>query len=215
MGEIAKYTLEIYNIVKDKNFNLFDFDYDFYSDDIKIKHKFEQQFIDNYMFYEIGFETVFRFKHALKTKLNNIMTIYKQLYESQLRCQDIDFMLNKDLREEFERSIEGNVSSISTLNSSDNQITMNKESNIENGNASLSLEKGSLTNVGENNLNIKSDSNNTNEGLTNQKEKTILISKGNIGITSSAELLEKWRKTFININLMIIEECEDLFMRIY
>lgn len=215
MLKIAKYTLEISQIIRDKNFNLFDFDYEFYSDDMEMKQKFEQQFLDSYMFYEIGFETVFRFKHALKTKLNNIMPIYKQMYISELRCKDIDFMLNKDLKEEFERSIEGNVSSTSNLNSNDIQNTKNKESNIENGNASLSLDSGSLTNVSENNLNINSNTSNTNEGVNNQTEKTVLISKGNIGITSSAELLEKWRRTFININLMIIEECEDLFMRIY
>ena len=44
---------------------------------------------------------------------------------------------------------------------------------------------------------------------------TELISKGNIGITSSAELLKQWRQVLINIDEMIIEECRDLFMLLY
>ena len=44
-------------------------------------------------------ETVGRFQHRLKTKLNKIMPYYKQLYETELRSKDIDFMLNKDLIE--------------------------------------------------------------------------------------------------------------------
>ena len=40
------------------------------------------------------------------------------------------------------------------------------------------------------------------------------LSKGNIGITSSAELLEKWRSIIIDIDNEIIEEADKLFMQI-
>ena len=69
---MAKYTIELDSMVRDKNFNLFSFEYDFYTDDINIRKKFEQKFIDRYRFHEIGFETVARFKHYLKTTLNEI-----------------------------------------------------------------------------------------------------------------------------------------------
>ena len=94
-------------------------------------------------------------------------------------------------------------------------VNDNLESNIENGNASLELEKGSLTNVSKSNLVNNTSSNNTLTDTTSQNEKTILISKGNIGVTSSAELLEKWRKVIINIDELIINECYDLFMGVY
>ena len=77
---MAKYTIEIDTMLRDKNFNLFSFEYDFYTDNIIIKKKFEQKFIDRYRFNEIGFETVARFKHYLKTTLNEISPYYKQLY---------------------------------------------------------------------------------------------------------------------------------------
>ena len=68
---MAKYTIELYQMIRDKDFKLFDFDYDFYEEEAKAK--FEEKFIDTYMFHEIGFETVLRFKHNLKARLNIIM----------------------------------------------------------------------------------------------------------------------------------------------
>ena len=55
----------------------------------------------------------------------------------------------------------------------------------------------------------------TGESTGNRKEAQPLTSQGNIGITSSAELLDKWRQVLLNIDLMIFEECYDLFMQIF
>ena len=89
--------------------------------------------------------------------------------------------------------------------------TLNKESYLDNGNASLDLTEGNLTGVNGSDGNgiTESDMSGENEQLTE------LISKGNIGVTSSAELLKQWRQVLINIDEMIIEECRDLFMLIY
>ena len=210
---MRKYTLELRRI--HETYKVFNFEYDFYVNSEAIKSKFEEKFIDEYYFNEIGFETVARFQHRLKTKLNKIMPYYKQLYETDIRSKDIDFMLNKDLVEEYERIVTGENNSISDLTVLDNTQNDNLESNIENGNASLELEKGSLTNVSKSNLVNNTSSNNTLTDTTSQNEKTILTSKGNIGVTSSAELLEKWRKVIINIDELIINKCYDLFMGVY
>ena len=199
----------------EKYFKVFNFDYDFYIDNEDIKRKFEEKFIDEYFFHEIGTETVFRFQHRLKTRLNKIMPYYKQLYQTELRSSDIDFMLNKDLIETFERTIEGDTNSLNNILVNDESFNNTLESNIENGNASLELDNGSLTNVSKSTL---TNENNTNSELntsSNMRETTNLTSKGNIGITSSAELLEKWRKVLINIDELIISECSDLFMMVY
>ena len=112
-----------------------------------------------------------------------------------------------------------------------------KESNIDNGNASLELSDGSITNVNKtdnesnnkltssltNDKNISSNLENSSDitsrassnEINTQTETTQLTSKGNIGVTSSAELLEKWRKVLINIDELIINECSDLFMMVY
>ena len=210
---MSKYTLELRRI--QQTHKIFDFDYDFYTNDETIKYNFEDKFINEYYFNEIGFETVGRFKQRLRTKLNKIMPYYSQLYQTELRSKDIDFMLNKDLEEVYERVLEGSNTSKNDV-TVDNSSTSNVlESNIDNGNASLELEKGSLTNVGKSTINDNTKSSNSVNDTTNQTERTKLSSKGNIGITSSAELLEKWRKVIINIDDLIINECSDLFMRVY
>ena len=210
---MSNYTLELRHI--HQTYKVFNFDYDFYTDSNIIKSKFEQKFIDEYYFHEIGQETVARFQHRLRTRLNKIMPYYKQLYDTEIAAKDINFLLNKDLTETFERVVTGESSSINDLTVSDQGETNNKESNIENGNASLELENGSLTNVSKTSLSNNTNSNNTSRDNTNQNEITTLKSQGNIGITSSAELLEKWRSVIINIDQMIIDACDDLFMQVY
>ena len=210
---MSSYTLELRHI--HQTFKVFNFDYDFYTNSDIIKSKFEEKFIDEYFFHEIGQETVARFQHRLRTRLNKIMPYYKQLYDTEIAAKDINFLLNKDLTETFERVVTGESSSINDLTVSDQGETNNKESNIENGNASLELENGSLTNVSKTSLSNNTNSNNTSRDNTNQNEITTLKSQGNIGITSSAELLDKWRSVIINIDQMIIDACDDLFMQVY
>ena len=208
---MAKYTIELDSMVRDKNFNLFSFEYDFYTDDINIRKKFEQKFIDRYRFHEIGFETVGRFKHYLKASLNEIAPYYRQLYESELRCNDIDFMLNKDYTETFIKNIDSLSKSTETQNSNYNDLT--NESNISDGVSDVELTKGNLTSVtGNENT---STSNGTGTSENTQNENYTLTGQGNIGITSSAELLQKWREVMINIDQLILDDLADLFMSIY
>lgn len=104
----------------------------------------------------------------------------------------------------------------------------NKESSIDGALAQVS--EGYLTSQNIENITATANSTNTSNNksnsvsnsITNGKlkedeqgkevEKTELISQGNIGVTSSAELLEKWRSVIINIFEMYLEECENLFM---
>lgn len=212
---MSKYTIDIYTLLQDEDFSIFDFDYDFYTTDKAIKSKFEKKFLDTYLFHEIGQETVVRFKHYLKTKLNNIAPYYKQLYETEIRCLDIDFMLNKDLTETYERLVDSESKANNNSSLKDNVTQGTKESYLDNGNASLSLEYGSLTGVTSSSSDNDSSSTSVSNSNDKQSEKTKLISQGNIGVTSSAELLEKWRKVLINIDELIIEDCRNLFLQIY
>ena len=210
---MSSYTLELRHL--HETYKVFNFDYDFYVDSDVIKSNFEKKFIDEYYFNEIGMETVARFQHRLKTRLNKIMPYYKQLYQTELEAKNINFLLNKDLVETFERSLESDSNSLNDLTVSNTGVNNNLESNIENGNASIDLDIGSLTNVSKSTLTDDTTSSSTVNDKTTQKELTSFTSKGNIGITSSDELLEKWRKVLINIDELIINECSDLFMMVY
>lgn len=209
---MAKYTIELNTLMTDKKFNLFDFDYDFYDKDMKAI--FEAKFKDHYRFHEIGFETVERFQHNLKAKLNLIMPYYSELYRTQLEAKNINFLLNKDLKETFIRDIQGSDTSNNVSSTVAKSDSLSKESYLDNGNADLSLTDG-LTGVSSNGSTGDTQSKSDSTASNKSTEKTELISQGNIGITSSAELLQKWRDTIINIDKMIIEDCKDLFMQIY
>ena len=218
---------------------MFNFDYPFYVDDEEAKTKFEEKFMLYYWNCEIGFETFARFQKALQARLTIKMPYYQQLYETELACQDINFLLNKDLRETFTREINTEnetTGTNSTQQTSTNESSLNqegtttnthKESSISDGVSASSLDDGYLTGTSSDNGSnstsgtTNSTANLTSEGTLSQSEngktveKTDLLSQGNIGITSSAELLQKWREVLINIDEIIIEDCRDLFMKIY
>lgn len=208
---MSKHTLEINQIVNDLDFKLFDFDYNLY--DNELKSSFEKKFIDHFYFYEIGLTPIARFKKALQIKLNDIFPYYKQLYETELRCKDIDFMLNKDLKEQYTRELTGNssVNQSSTSTSNDTSLNINNDTPQ---NKIDDLDQF-MTSASKNTDNSTMNSSGTNSAENNSTETYSLVSQGNIGVTSSAELLDKWRSVLINIDQMIFDECNDLFMLIY
>lgn len=215
----SKYTLQLYYIYKDDTYNLFDQPYNLYNNELK--PYFQEKFFQHFMFYEIGFDNINIFKQHLISTLNDIYPKYKQLYETQIRCQNIDFMLNKDLKESYIRKLngesEGNsqATSSSDNTSSSNDLTIandtpqNKIDDLDKYMTSASKSNNNSTN------NSTSNANNTIKNKSNNIEEYELVSQGNIGITSSAELLEKWRNVLINIDLMIFKELENLFLFVF
>lgn len=215
----SKYTLQLYYIYKDDSYNLFDQPYNLYNNELK--PYFEEKFFQHFMFYEIGFDNINIFKQHLISTLNDIYPKYKQLYETEIRCQNIDFMLNKDLKESYIRKLNGesegnshatsNSDNISNSNdlSIANDTPQNKIDDLDKYMTSASKSSSNSTN------NSTSNANNTIKNKSNNTEEYELISQGNIGVTSSAELLEKWRNVLINIDLMIFKELENLFLFVF
>lgn len=220
-------TVELRHLVNDPNFDIFDFPYDFYDDNLRAV--FEELFIQKYYFYEIGCEVPARWKHMLMAHLNEVMPYYRKLYEIELAQKGINFLLNKDLREEFSRTLtedEKQKENISSTNNSSNNTTGSssnnfKESSLDNGIADLTDDR--ITTVNDSMVNsimatILKDNGLTdraNNKLNNLIEKTVLVSQGNIGVTSSAELVQKWRDIAINLMQMLLESCRDLFMLVF
>ena len=62
---------------------------------------------------------------------------------------------------------------------------------------------------------MKATNNSSQQDNGTTLEKTELISQGNIGVTSSAQLLKEWREVLINMDKIIIDSCNDLFLKIY
>ena len=219
--------------------NIFPEHYPFYVDDEILKKAFEEKFIRHYYYREIGYETPFMFIQRLESFLMIRMPYYEKLYETELEAKKINFMLNKDLRETFMREVESENQATGTMSgqqnsSSTNSVSQNgsstnshKESSLQDGVSTTSLADGYLTGVssdnGTNTSTGTSDSsdNLTSSGTSSQTdngkslEKTELISQGNIGVTSSAQLLKEWREVLLNMDELIINDCSKLFMQLY
>ena len=234
---MANYTMEIRELVENPLINgVFTFPYDFYGNEQE-KAEFEKLFIQYYYFTEIGFETPERFKLKLQAKLNTIMPYYRQLAMTEwnkLRTVE-QMMTSKSLTEtttheqtitgDNETTTSGNASSSSSgTDNSQGEVT-SRESRIADGVSMASLDDNYLTgasNATSTTTNSSTqtatqNSNQSQKGNNNQslKETTTFSSVGDIGIQTPAYAIAEWRKVLININQMIIDECRDLFMKIY
>lgn len=231
---MANFTMEVREMMNHPLISgVFTFDYEFYSDNVQDKETFEKLFVSHFYFREIGFETPERFKMKLQSKLNLIMPYYRQLALTEWdKVRSIEQMMeSKNLTETTEhiQSIQGNSETQSNQSSSSN-ATQNttssnesKASNLADGVSQSSLDDGYLTASGktEQTDNTQTESSGTgSQTLTGNNEqqlteKTTFTSNGDIGIQTPAYAIAEWRKIIINLNQLIINECEDLFMKIY
>ena len=117
----------------------------------------------------------------------------------------------------------------STQHQSTTNTQNGKSSNLSDGVSQASIQDGYLTSTSSvedkgnqtlsgstsDNTEVKSSQNTS--GTNNQvlTESTTFTSEGDIGIQTPAYAITEWRKVLININQMIIEECNDLFMKLY
>lgn len=216
---MARYTLEIREIVESKNLKLFDFDYNFF--DENLKSDFEKMFIDYFYFREIGQETISRFKKELQTKLNVIHHYYKEYYKTVKQVEIEEFMVTKDATDTFTRILEGeSVASGQTVGTSETQSNSSSTNKFyDTPRNKINFENANITNGGiDENLNSFNgkDTNTSNATQNNRTvETTILHSKGDLGVTSSGFLIQGWRDVITNIYQMIFDECEELFFQLF
>ena len=226
---MSNYTIELRFLENPPMTSLFDFPYDYYmkglvNDEVynQKKKEFENKFLDFYYFDEIGYKAPDRFKQRLKNYLDMGFKKWQERYKTELEVQkqNINFLLNKDLIEE--RTTEGNATGTSTSTSTSTSNTNNNSSNKNTVNDTPDTRFTSTENFAtsittdENNSqsenNVTGETTNTSNQNSNVNER--FTSKGNIGVTSSAELLEKWREVIIDIDNEIIEGAEKFFMQI-
>ena len=187
------------------------------------KEEFELKFLEYYYFDEIGYKTPDRFKQRLKNYIDMGFKKWNERYKTELEVerQKIDFLLNKDLVEV--RIAKGNATGNSSTTSSSSTSNSNNAANNKNiVNDTPDTRFATTENFATSITTDQTTSQSTNTGTgettstSNQNNNVTdkFTSKGNIGITSSAELLEKWRDIIIDIDNEIIEEADKLFMQI-
>ena len=220
---MATYTVEIRSLMNEYGIEIFDFDYPFYTTDKKVKEEFEELFINRYYFHEIGAETVDRWKQMLKARLMLKMPYYEQLYQTEWTRVGKDMMNSKDLTETTTRKLEStdasNGSASSQASSSGKTDGSGEESNISDGVSVVNLKEGNRTGMNKTSSTSSGSSNQsstTKSSSSSDLEETITFhSHGDIGIQTPAYAITEWRKVIINLNEMLINELDDLFMKIY
>ena len=226
---MSNYTIELRFLENPPMTKLFDFSYDYYmkglvSDEVyeQKKKEFENKFLEFYYFDEIGYKTPDRFKQRLKNYLDMGFKKWQERYKTELEVerQNINFLLNKDLIEEriTEGNATGNSSTTSSSTSNNNSSVNNKNTvndtpdtrftSTENFATSITTDETSSNSTNT----VNGETTNTSNQNSNVNER--FTSKGNIGVTSSAELLEKWREIIIDIDNEIIENADMFFMQI-
>ena len=197
---MAQYTIELRTILKSKDI-FKSINYDLYNNDLK--PIFEDKFIKRFYFREIGVETVSRFLINLEQTLNEIMPYYKQLYDTTLLKYDI--LNNNEVIEEVTREI---IKADKRLILGTNTSTgMSFDTPITSTNNYRS--KPSFINEGVDKVDTKNQSEgNTTENFTRKF-------KNNQSNISKQDLIIKQRELIINIDKMILDDLEVLFMQVF
>ena len=191
---MAMVTMELRTVLEIKS-DLFDFDYDI--TDLTWKEKLEQKIIDHYYFHEICDESIDKWQHLFRTKIQSIMGYYDELYKTTLF--ENDPLTNQRLEETIENENTGTQTVDSSLDEdtrgSDYPQHLNPENDILSGQ--------SKTERGENQTRT--------DDLKNKQQRII---SGYFRMPYP-ELLQMHRDTILRIDRMIINELKNLFIQIY
>ena len=216
---MAKYTITIKSLLDNK----FDFKMSSYPIfDETYRNILNNNILNHYYENEIGFETAALFRFYLNQTLNEIMPKYNVLYKVQKRIIEKDLLLNNiNITENLKRTNNTEMNSNSNSNSTNNGT--NDSKNLFLDTPQGQIYKGSIddanyaTNVTfDKNITSNTISDNSNaSGNTNNTENYIKSIIGNSGNKFNIELLNEIKNNIMNIDLMIINELNDLFMQIF
>lgn len=193
---MAIYTLELREIVE--NYNIFDFYYPIFDEEYRLT--FERKFIEHFYFREIGSETVGRFKFNLRSTLNLIMPFYNKLYISQLN--NVLNLNNYEVTETFEKSSNGTRKGTSDVT--------NKNMFSDTGRKRVDINDiDYISNISKEENKTSSNVNDTNQ------EEWVRTMKGNIGVQTQADLIRIHENSLKNVDKMVFDELEILFMGVF
>lgn len=205
---MAKYTITIKTLI-DNNFDFQMTHYPIF--DENYRETLNNNILHHYYENEIGFETAPLFRFYLNQKLNEIMPYYNELYKAQKKLIDDNLLLNNvNLTEELKGKNTTQTSSVSqSTNKGKNLFQDTPQGNISQ--QDINAQNVYATNITLNDNSIN-DNSSANGSGTNEYIKTII---GNNGGKFNIDILNDIKNNLMNIDLMIINELNDLFMQIF
>lgn len=227
------------DVIANARSKVFDFSYPIF--DENYRSVLETKILKHFYTREIGAESVGLWKLWLDTRLNEIMPYYNQLYKSEL----IEFnpLYDIDLTRDHLRNNNGTQNDTGSFseNGSNSEHDINENTgsvNDDNWNYYSDTPQGGvnglesltyLTNATHNtNANSSQGLNertgtgethrsgdNRNSSSLNSTEDYLEHVKGKNGGASYSKMLQEYRQTFINIDMQVINELNDLFMNLW
>lgn len=176
-----------------------------------------RKIIDHYRYWEIGSETVQMFCYNLRVKMGEIMPLYNQLYESErLRVDPFSTMNYVELitGESHSDSTQDQVSdtvSETLTDSHGRAVNSDTPQVLLGGNRDYAT--SASDSVGNSKVDADSKATAKTESLESQDSTTKREMQGYNAPRS--ELLLLYRSTFLNVDLLIINELEPLFMGVW
>ncbi len=201
------------------------FDFDFPIFDESYRSVLCQKILKHYYTREIGFETVGLWKLKLDTAMNEIMPYYNKMYQSA----NLDY--NPLYDTDYRRMHEGSDESQTDVGATGDDTS--RRANTSSGtafNAYSDTPQGSLVNVRNETYltNATKDTRDStsvdtytghteNDSTTkyNSTDEYVDHIVGKMPGRSYATLIKEYREALINVDMMIIDELKDLFMKLW
>ena len=236
---MAKYTITIKTLL-DNHFDFQMVNYPIF--DENYRQTLNNNILYHYYENEIGFETAPLFRFYLNQKLNEIMPYYNELYKAQRKLINENLLLNNvNLTESLTGHNTKNDASNGTLNTTSQNTSTSTSTNTGSSNSknlfqdtpqgqisntqidaqtwatNLTLDSNSTSNSISDNTSTSGTAQNTTKNTlnstgTNDYIKTII---GNNGGKFNIDILNDIKNNLMNIDLMIINDLNDLFMQIF
>ena len=203
---MADYTVEIRHLIADD----FEFGLDKYPIfDESYRTHLNTAILMHFYFREIGCETAQMFKFFLNRKMSEIMPVYNGYYESARK--EYDPLSTISLTEVVEGASESEKQSTTDSKNSSNAKGHYSDTPMGTLNDIYSTEYATTANSSENSGSAESKTEGKEKGKNQQTRK---VTGKNDGKTFG-ELIRDYRETLINVDTLIFDELEPLFMQIW
>ena len=197
--------------------------------DEKYRSHLNDKIIDHYYFREIGQETAAQFAQMMKRTMQEIMPKYNRLYNTinaEMEHPLADYVRHREISEDYTREVDGTTSSQSSGTSSANSADHNRNV-FQDTPMSLLSNEGSpsiedldyATNVTYNDGNgttsgtsSMSNSGTSSTDRTDNREKTEDVYGRNQSLASA---FDEFVDKFVDIDLLVINDLEDLFFKLW
>ena len=214
--ELWSMDLSIQRTIDKTQDKFFNFDFPFYSDDKKDLYTFKTYFLLRYWNNYIGFETLGMWKTAFLSKMHELTPYYTKLYNAIQK--DNPFT---NINVTFTEAEKGNEKTTTNSTDAGESTVKNNQNyqNIDSDNPQVTVateDYASTMSRGETVNNTTTTANNNHAGNDNKDSKRDRETK-ELGLRgkSTSEAIAEYREQIQNINREIVEDCRDLFLKVW